>query len=187
MSSQANKLVSAIMTDSPLAVTEVFAEYMKEQAEAKLAARKNELAAKLFTEELENDVDGALDFIFDSVEEKGPEILEAAIERASVEFNVPQRDLVALLAEDFLPKQEDYTPIAEEFLSALAESVSMDTAILVQFQNNTARQVEYNEAALVLELWSNLNSKNRQLLEHQIIKDVLSFENVLTFAEEARG
>jgi hypothetical protein len=183
--SRANKLVEAIMTESPVAVTQVFADYMKESAEIELERKRDQIAANLFTEVLECDVDGALDFIFYAVEKQGPGILENAIHTASQEFNVPKQDLITLLSEDFLPVEENYTPIAEEFLSALGASVSQDSGILVQFQNNTARQVECNEAAMILELWMNLNSKNRQLMESQIIKDVLSFENVLIFAEEA--
>lgn len=174
------KIVESIMNDSPLAVTNVFADYMKEMTQDRLAKKRNEIAASLFTESMESDLDGALDYVFDMLEQKGIDVLEESVTDAAREYNVPMDKLINVLSEEFEPEEK---PLNEEFITALVEMVDNNAEEIVMFENNTARLILPEEAKTILELWVNLNRENRRLLEQQILKGAQEVDKILEFAE----
>lgn len=182
---QVSKIVEAISNDSPLTVTEIFAECMLGLCRDKLQEVRRDIGSKLFTETLSGNLDGAVDFVMEDVAENGLGILEAAIEMASQQYEVPKRQIIEALQDELVPKVE-YKPIQENFLEILSDIASHENyAGLVQFDNKTARLVEDREAQEILELWTNLNHTNREILESNIVKDLQSFEKVLEFAESS--
>lgn len=184
MASQlSNNIVEAISQGNVLSVAESFREAITQTCMEKLLVLREDAARKLFRENVEPDLDSAIDFTLNRLNEKGPDNLAETIKIASQSYNVEESQIIDFLKEAFDP-QEPYESLAEELILGLCENSEQGTHSLVEFPNNTSRLVTLEESQSILTLWESLNNDNRKLMEQTISEGVDSFEKVLAFAEE---
>src|SRR6185312_7001080 len=184
----ANKIVQS---NSKQLVSESFDTAMWEVLSPKLVQMKSIISSRFLREAVDSDDDlqDAIDYVIDCMNDNGVEDLPNAIEQAAKKFSVAKNDLEDAF-EDCLNDNaddigyDDGPQISEGFLGQLDTILTEGKSKTVIFENQSAKVVSPNEAQSLFEMYSSLNKSNKEVFKTKLSESKQMFEKMVNFAKE---
>jgi hypothetical protein len=192
----ATKLARRIVeSESPIAMTEAFLGAMRERTSTVFKGLKEQKAKYVLFEnpslvDYDEKLDAAVNFVMEKVQVQGIDSISEVIVEAAPIYKVTEKDLRNVfedaiadpnpgLTEEAQPTFEDFQ---KSFLLSLDRLIENNSGNVLGFQDLTSAYVTPEEGRALLELYSNLNTGNKQKMVESLVSGKKEFERLVKFA-----
>lgn len=193
----ATKLAKRIVgTESPIEMTESFAQAMKDRAKAICEGLRKEFAERILLEnsddvDYDNKLDSAIDYTFRYINTFGLEKINEGVKKASSIFGIEKADLEnmfesSLETEEIDELQKNDRSLFEDFeinfLSGLDNIIENGSGNILAFKDATSAYITPEEGEKLLEVYSQLNDENKKKMVENLTEGKQKYQKVLEFS-----